>query len=175
MHQYFLEILNLLIIFLFIFEENKLIELQLFVGTVSSGNEYKFTLSKIDSSSVVAGTAAVVKESYTINVSGDDLVSNSWNTIDISSYNISIGEGETLGFGLPTDTLEIYYLTGLKTDGIYYGSTSATDKKLKLRDNYNLMFGVEGEYTGIIAKEEQFVPNFNRFLALNTSGVLGVG
>ncbi len=146
-----------------LFENNAITALNLFVtGTVVDNDgtnkndpeiednaEYTFDISVIDSSSVKAGGKYSVKKTYTLTVKGSEIRKNDWNTFDISDLGIVVEEGETLGFGSGTSSLEIFYINkNISSKLCYFGHNNTTgDTTLRLRTTSNLPIGVEGYST----------------------------
>ena len=143
-----------------LFENCKITAVNLFVtgtvvdndGTAADDSEiedsevYTFDLVVLDASSVKAGQHYTVKRTYTLSVSGRNVTKNAWNTFDVSQLGITVGAGETLGFGSSSSTLEFFYLNKSVTPKLrYYGHNTTTgDTTLRLRTGMNLPIGVEG-------------------------------
>ncbi|MBQ6700808.1 MAG: DUF4886 domain-containing protein, partial [Oscillospiraceae bacterium] len=116
---------------------------------IDDNTEYTFDISVIDSSSVKVGGKYSIKKTYTLTVKGSEIKKNDWNTFDVSNLGITVEEGETLGFGSGSSTLEFFYLGKNITSKLnYFGHNTTTgDTTLRLRTTSNLPIGVEGYST----------------------------
>ncbi|MBQ4118544.1 MAG: DUF4886 domain-containing protein, partial [Oscillospiraceae bacterium] len=116
---------------------------------IDDNTEYTFDISVIDSSSVKVGGKYSIKKTYTLTVKGSEIKKNDWNTFDVSHLGITVEEGETLGFGSGSSTLEFFYLGKNITSKLnYFGHNTTTgDTTLRLRTTSNLPIGVEGYST----------------------------
>lgn len=122
---------------------------------IDDNTEYTLDILILDSASIKAGEHYTVKKTYTISVSGSEIKKNDWNTFDVSHLGITVNEGETLGFGSTSSTLEFFYLNSrVDSDLCYWGHNTTTgDTTLRLRKNFNLPIGVTG-YNAKKAEQE---------------------
>ena len=102
-----------------------------------------FTLYVVDKTNVSSGKATTANKTYTLKLPLDQLGSsttvNNWVYVDLSSYDITVGENETLAFSSSSDTVKWGYKTG-GTEEYRFWKTVFTSASLL--SSYNIYFDV---------------------------------
>lgn len=124
-----------------------IIKLQLYVGSeIAANRDYTFDIQVLD----VSGTFSV-KKTYTLKVSGRDILPKDWNTFDVSHLGIRVGEGETLGFGGEGTTLPTYFSRNEVSPALNCLGSFAVDGPMNLLVG---VIGVERPVTEHVQREQ---------------------